>query len=167
MEDAINICFIADIDYGNLEDASKWKLFISHIEDLIYQGYFKNNMINNHREKWNFFITKRQIDGIKLKSNYRDIEKYPAFLVVGSIEEIDAFGLIHQYEYGDVSYLKGDLSYINFNLFTSEYYNFGTAVHETGHAVFNFYDEYNSCACTQRQNGKNVFNELVDCQDFF
>lgn len=166
MEDAINICFVADIDYGNLQEESRWKLFTSHIEDLIYEGYFENNMIDDHRDKWNFFITKRQIDGVELKANYRDIEKYPNFLVEGSIEGIDAFGLIHQYEYGDVSYLQGNLSYINFNLFTSEYYNFGTAVHETGHAVFNFYDEYNGCACTQKQNGKNVFNELVDCQRF-
>ena len=166
LDDAINICFIADADYGNLQEESRWKLFTSHIEDLIYQGYFENNMIDTHRDKWNFFITKRQIDGVELKANYRDIEKYPDFLVEGTIEGIDAFGLIHQYEYGDVSYLQGNLSYINFNLFTSEYYNFGTAVHETGHAVFNFYDEYNGCACTQKQNGTNVFSELADCQKF-
>ncbi|MEL6987733.1 MAG: hypothetical protein AAGK97_07850 [Bacteroidota bacterium] len=161
LQSTINICFIADADfYGN------WDNFKSQLNGLIFNGFFKNNMIGPYKNKWKFFYSQRELDGKELYLDYRNLDKYPDYLLNGTIEGIDAFGLIHQTEYSDASYLKSNLSFLAFNMFTSESYNYGTAVHECGHAVFNLYDEYNGCACTKSQGGANVFQSQEACQEF-
>ena len=157
----INICFIADTDYYD-----NWDDFKSQIEGLIFDGFHTNNKINPHKEKWKFFYTRQSLDGQALYNDYLNTDLYPAYLTEGTIEGIDAFALIHQTEYGDASYLSSNLSFLSFNMFSSESFNYGTAIHECGHAIFNLYDEYNGCACTRSQGGSNIFTSQEECQQF-
>ena len=42
--------------------------------------------------------------------------------------------------------------------------NWGTAVHECGHAIFHLSDEYEGCACFQADGQSNVFRERAECE---
>ncbi|MEO1627764.1 MAG: hypothetical protein AAFV25_21630 [Bacteroidota bacterium] len=79
---------------------------------------------------------------------------------------IDAFALLHLNEYSDGAYMHGNIHFLAQNLFTSESYNWGTAVHESAHAIFNLSDEYDGCACFESMDGSNVFRTLGACQLF-
>ena len=82
------------------------------------------------------------------------------------IQGIDAYGLMHQEPYSDGAYLKSNIHFLAYNLFTAESYNFGTAIHESAHAIFNLSDEYDLCACFEHPDGANMFSSLKGCQDF-
>ena len=52
------------------------------------------------------------------------------------------------------------------NIFTSESHNWGTAVHETAHAIFRLSDEYNGCVCFEAERGANMFETPEACAAF-
>lgn len=161
IDKAINICFIADTDYE--ED---WDLFVTDLEKLIFEGYLANNMIKDYRANWNFFYAKNTLDGQALFQNFNKKEFYPSYLVEDKSIGIQSYGLIHKEDYDDASFLQGNLSFLKVPMFTSEASNPGTAIHETGHTIFNLFDEYDGCVCTTSQNGPNMFTELSACIEF-
>ena len=165
---SINLCFLPDTDYNTNGDARNWAGFLGDVEDLIYNGYHKNNMVKNHKENWAFFYTREAVDGFQLALDFTNPDRYPSFMKDNIIDGIDAFGLLHKNEYSDGAYLLGNIQFLAQNLFTSESYNHGTAIHETGHAVFNLSDEYNGCACFESDTGlgQNVFSSHSACQTF-
>lgn len=168
LNQSINLCFLPDTDYGTQHDPEKWSLFLGDVEDLIYSGYHRNNMITNNKESWAFFYTKEAVDGFQMAMDYGNPDRYPSFMKDNSIDGIDAFGLLHRNEYSDGAYLYGNLQFLAHNLFTSESYNHGTAIHETAHAIFNLSDEYDGCACFESNtgNGTNVFTRRSSCEEF-
>jgi hypothetical protein len=175
----IDLCFFADTDYG-----TKWGDFRRDVETLIYEGYHKNNMVANGKNHWNFYYTKQQMDGkaaldalndFKLgnataeEMEDRMMQVMPSFMKSNTIPGIDAFGLLHKTAYSDLSYLEGGfVNFLMFNTFTSEPYSFGTAVHETGHAIFKLSDEYDGCSCfvAKKPASNNVFESMSACQTF-
>ncbi len=165
---SINLCFVPDTDYNTNGDARNWSMFLGDVEDLIYNGYHKNNMVRNHKENWAFFYTREAVDGFQLALDFGNPDRFPSFMRENIIDGIDAFGLLHRNEYSDGAYLLGNLQFLAQNLFTSESYNHGTAIHETGHAVFNLSDEYNGCVCFESDTGlgQNVFSSRSACQSF-
>jgi len=168
LNQSINLCFLPDTDYGTRTDPKKWSLFLGDVEDLIYSGYHRNNMIADQKESWAFFYTKEAVDGFQLALDYGNPARYPSFMKNNIIDGIDAFGLLHRNEYSDGAYLYGNLQFLAHNLFTSESYNHGTAIHETAHAIFNLSDEYNGCACFESNDGTgtNVFTRRSTCEEF-
>lgn len=168
LNQSINLCFLPDTDYGIKADPNKWSLFLGDVEDLIYSGYHHNNMIADRKESWAFFYTKEAVDGFQLALDYANPDRYPSFMKDNVIDGIDAFGLLHRDEYSDGAYLYGNLQFLAHNLFTSESYNHGTAIHETAHAIFNLSDEYNGCACFESNagTGTNVFTRRSKCEEF-
>jgi|GEM_PF-1438912 len=165
---SINLCFVPDTDYNTNGDARNWPVFLGDVEDLIYNGYHKNNMVKNHKENWAFFYTREAVDGFQLALDYGNPDRFPSFMKENIIDGIDAFGLLHKNEYSDGAYLLGNLQFLAQNVFTSESYNHGTAIHETGHAVFNLSDEYNGCACFESDTGlgQNVYSSRSACEEF-
>ncbi|MEM9917167.1 MAG: hypothetical protein AAF990_03685 [Bacteroidota bacterium] len=162
LDQSVNICFLPDTDYQN-----NWKLFLSDTESLIFEGYHQNNMIEGHKDKWGFYYTQQSVDGFALAQDFTNPDRYPPFMKDSLIYGIDAFALLHQSEYSDGAYLYGNIHFLTQNLFTSESYNWGTAVHESAHAVFNLSDEYDGCACFAPViGGSNVFRSLQACQVF-
>ncbi len=161
LKNTINICFFPDVDFGQ-----QWNKFLNDVEDLVFQGYHTNNMIEHHKERWNFFYTRHEADGLRISSDFANPDLYPAFMKDSLIEGIDAFALLHQSIYADGSYMYGNIHFLAHDVFTSESYNWGTAVHETAHAIFNLSDEYEGCACFETAAGSNVFTSLTECQRF-
>lgn len=168
LDQCVNLCFVPDTDYGASANPVNWTQFLGDVEALIYDGYHKNNMVKNHKENWAFFYTREEVDGLALALDYVNEDKYPSFMKDHIIDGIDAFGILHINEYSDGAYLLGNLQFLAKNVFTSESYNHGTAIHETGHAIFNLSDEYNGCVCFESNNGMgaNVFTRLADCRKF-
>ena len=161
MTNSINLAFIKDTDFGN-----DWKGFLKDVEKLVYKGYFGNNMIKNHKDKWAFYYTSEEVNGHDIAYKTLRKEIFPDFLTDYKIEGIDVYGLLHRNPFKDGAYLMGNLTFLSTNMFTSESYNIGTAVHETAHAVFNLSDEYEGCVCYQPATGANMFTSLEGCDAF-
>jgi len=158
----INICFFPDVDYeGN------FRAFITDVRKLVLEGYHANNAIVDHRDDWGFYYTQDEADGLNIALDFTNPDHYPDFMKDSIISGIDAFGLIHKNEYSDGSYMYGNIHFLAQSVFTSEGKNPGTAVHETGHAVFLLSDEYDGCACFQPEGSLgNVFNTTAACEQF-
>ncbi|HHB78315.1 MAG TPA: hypothetical protein ENK85_03665 [Saprospiraceae bacterium] len=161
MKQSINVAFIKDTDFGD-----DWKGFFTDVGHLVYKGYFGNNMIGSHKDKWAFYYTGEAVNGHAIAYETLRKEIFPKFLTDYKIEGIDAYGLLHKQPFKDGAYLMGHLTFLSTNLFTSESYNIGTAVHETAHAVFNLSDEYEGCVCYQPATGANMFMSLAGCDAF-
>ncbi|MEL6867502.1 MAG: hypothetical protein AAFP19_23960, partial [Bacteroidota bacterium] len=161
MQETINLCFFPDTDYQ-----LNWSKFLKDSEDLIYKGYHQNNLIKDYKERWTFYYTRHEADGFQIAIDFFNPDNYPDFMKDSIIHGIDAFALLHQNEYSDGAYLYGNINFLAQNVFTSESYNWGTAIHETAHAVFNLSDEYDGCACFESTGGANVFTTKSSCQDF-
>lgn len=159
---SINLCFFPDVDYDR-----NFPAFLSDIRKLVLEGYHVNNAIIDHKDDWSFFYTQDEANGLSIALDFGNPDHYPAFMKDSIISGIDAFGLIHKNEYSDGSYLYGNIHFLAQSVFTSEGKNPGTAVHETGHAVFLLSDEYDGCACFQPEGAfANVFATKADCEKF-
>jgi len=142
----IDICFVPDEDYNQ-----NWATFLADMEDLLYNGYFLNEMVNNYRGNWYFYYTR----------NEGDANESPRRLVLppqaSSMTNIDVFAILHNTVFRDAR---------SGNKFTTEPVNIGTAVHETGHAVFNLADEY---CCDggywELTTHANLYDTQTECQD--
>ena len=161
MSQTINLAFLKDVDFGN-----DWKGYFKDVEHLVYEGYFKNNMIKDHKDKWAFYYTTEEVNGHDIAYAALRKEIFPSFLTGKGLDGIDAYGLLHRQPFKDGAYLMGNLTFLSSNLFTSESYNIGTAVHETAHAVFNLSDEYMGCVCYQPTTGANMFSTIEGCESF-
>ncbi len=162
LQHTINICFFPDTDYNG-----DWQQFLEDLDTLIYQGYHLNNVISSNKNRWRFYYTQTETDGYALSQDYGNPDRFPPFMKDSLIFGIDAFGLLHRQPYSDGAYMLGNIRFLSHNVFTSESYNLGTAVHETAHTVFNLSDEYEGCACFEApEGGSNMFTSLAGCQEF-
>lgn len=157
----INICFFADTDYKQ-----DWNLFLSDAEQLIFDGYHANNMVGSQKDLWSFYYTQQEADGYDMLIDPANEASYPPFMKNTLISGIDAFGLLHNDNYVDRTYFRSSFNFLSSNVFTSEAYNWGTAVHETAHAIFRLSDEYNGCVCFESERGANMFESAEACEEF-
>ena len=158
MADLIDISFLRDSDYG--DDTG---LFYADAEKMVNEGYFGSSVIAENRRHWAFYLTERVVDGQRIANDVTNENLFPAFLKDFSIPGIDAFCLLHREEYVDRSLLTENFHSLSNSFFSSEAYHLGTAVHETGHAIFHLSDEYGGCACFQTRDASNVFRDRKDC----
>lgn len=161
LANSINLCLFPDTDYNQ-----DWRAFLTDMESMIYDGFHQNNKIKDHKKNWQFYYTQQEADGKAISQKFYDETVFPDFIKDGMIPGMDAYGLMHRESYSDGAYLKNNIHFLAYNLFTSESYNFGTAVHEAAHAIFNLSDEYDLCACFEHPEGANVFASLKGCQEF-
>jgi len=161
LSSSINLCLLPDTDYE--ED---YRGFLGDMEELIFDGFHQNNKVKDYKENWQFYYTQQSADGFHISKNFYEEDAFPNFIKDGTIQGVDAFGLMHKQSYSDGAYLKNNIHFLAYNLFTSESYNFGTAIHESAHAIFNLSDEYDLCACFEHPDGANVFSSLKGCQAF-
>lgn len=158
MRDLIDIAFFRDSDYGARVD-----LFRADVEAMVIEGFLAESAFGADREHWAFYTTDRQADGRALSADVTNEALIPGFLKDFSIPGIDAFCLVHREDYTDRSLMLENFHSLSNNLFSAEAHNWGTAVHEVGHAIFHLSDEYDGCACFQSHAGSNVFRERADC----
>ena len=158
MSDLIDIAFFRDEDYEN--DTERYR---KDIEAMVVDGFLSPAAYGEHREHWAFYTTDRVADGKALSADVTNEKLIPGFLKDFSIPGIDAFCLVHRENYTDRSLMMENFHSLSNNLFSAEAQNWGTAVHESGHAIFHLSDEYEGCACFQSHAGSNVFRERSDC----
>ncbi len=121
-ENRIDICFVPDEDYNQ-----DWSSFIADMEELVYDGFFLNEMFKDYHVNWRFYYTRNE-------GNAEDYPSEPDLPFKESIvTDINVFAILHSTDFRDARW--GDV-------FTTEPDNIGTALHETGHAVFDLADEY-------------------------
>jgi len=161
MSEMIDIAFFRDIDYKD-----SIEIYNSDLDGMVQKGFFGSEVISQNREHWSFYTTDRKANGKAIAEDVTNDELIPAFLKDFSIPGIDAFCLMHREEYTDRSLLLENFHTLSNNLFSSEAHNWGTAVHECGHAIFHLSDEYTGCACFQNRSSSNVFREQADCMDW-
>ncbi|MFK8057210.1 MAG: hypothetical protein AB8F78_13890 [Saprospiraceae bacterium] len=161
MADVIDIAFFRDVDYKD-----SIALYNQDLDGMIQQGFFGSEVISQNREHWSFYTTDRKADGKAIAEDVSNDALIPEFLKDFSIPGIDAFCLMHREEYTDRSLLLENFHTLSNNLFSAEAYNWGTAVHECGHAIFHLSDEYTGCACFQNRSSSNVFREQADCMEW-
>lgn len=161
LEDKINLCFFPDTDYQG-----DWNLFLEDASELIFSGYHRSNKIADHKDRWAFYYTREATDGLALSQDPFNPERYPDFMLDSLIMGIDAFGLLHRQPYSDGAYINSNLQFLAQSVFTSESYNWGTAIHETAHVVFHLSDEYNGCHCFAGAGESNVFQDSTACEVF-
>lgn len=161
LSNSINLCLLPDTDYN--ED---YRDFLTDMEKLVFDGFHQNNKIKEYKENWQFYYTQQAADGYHISKNFFEEEAFPDFIKNGTIQGMDAFGLMHKKPYSDGAYLKNNIHFLAYNIFTAESYNFGTAIHESAHAIFNLSDEYDLCACFEHPDGANMFSSLKGCQTF-
>ena len=143
--DRVDICFVPDEDYNQ-----NWTGFLADIEDLVYNGYFLNDMVKDYRDNWYFYYTRNEGDANETPRRL-DLPSQTS-----SMTNIDVFAILHNTYFRDAR--LG-------NTFSTEPVNIGTAVHETGHAVFNLADEY---CCDggywELSEFSNLYDTLTECQ---
>ncbi|MFK7983572.1 MAG: hypothetical protein AB8G86_26580 [Saprospiraceae bacterium] len=161
LTNSINLCLFPDMDYQQ-----DWRGFLTDMEKLVFDGFHQNNKIKDHKKNWQFYYTQREADGLAISKNFYEEDVFPSFVKNSEIQGMDAYGLMHKEPYSDGAYLKNNIHFLAYNLFTAESYNFGTAIHESAHAIFNLSDEYDLCACFEHPDGANMFASLKGCQDF-
>lgn len=138
----IDICFVPDVDYSR-----QWRTYLTDLEGLIYDGYHTNNMISGHKEKYAFYYTRAEGESAGFPDWKLDLPSEAS-----NMSHIDVFGIVHQTDFRDVR--VG-------NRFSTEAASVGTAVHETGHAVFNLADEY---CCDGGYSSVTPFGNLYTSQ---
>ena len=158
MSELIDIAFFRDVDYG--DDLARYR---ADIEGMVTEGFLSPSAYGNRRRHWAFYTTDRSADGRALSADITNDALVPAFLKDFSIPGIDAFCLVHREDYTDRSLMMENFHSLSNNLFSAEAQNWGTAVHESGHAIFHLSDEYEGCACFQSHAENNVFRERADC----
>ena len=158
MADVIDIGFFRDVDYR--DDKAR---FYADAEAMIKEGFFGQPVIGERRQHWAFYATDRSADGKAIAADVTNEALLPQFLKDFSIPGIDAFCLLHRENYTDRSLLLENFHSLSNNLFSAEAHNWGTAVHECGHAIFHLSDEYGGCACFQTHASSNVFRQRADC----
>ena len=158
MRQLIDLAFFADDDYGD-----SLQLYRRDLETMVREGMLAPQSFGNQRAHWAFYTTNRRCAGRAISEDVMNTELFPSFVKDGSIPGIDAFCLLHRENYTDRSLLVENFHALTNNMFSSEAYNLGTAVHECGHAIFGLSDEYEGCACFQSHRSSNVFRERSAC----
>ena len=158
MTDLIDIAFFRDVDYGPRADRYR-----ADVEAMVTEGFLAEAAFGPDRRRWAFYTTDRVADGRALSDDITNDALVPAFLKDFSIHGIDAFCLVHLEDYTDRSLMTENFHSLSNNLFSAEAHNWGTAIHECGHAIFHLSDEYDGCACFQSHATSNVFRERADC----
>ncbi len=161
MSELIDIAFFRDEDYKD-----SIAVYNHDLEGMVKNGFFGSELISRNRNHWAFYTTDRKADGKAIANDVGNDALIPEFLKDFSIPGIDAFCLMHREEYTDRSLLLENFHTLSNNMFSAEAYNWGTAVHECGHAIFHLSDEYTGCACFQNRSSSNVFREQADCMEW-
>lgn len=153
IDQAMNIVFVPDEDYGDLSVLSARQAFLDDVATMVYSGYWDNNMFAFNLPLFNFWYTTATgtVDppnsGICPRTDFpREIRTEAAFA--------DLYLLVHQDTLRDCR---------NGKKATTEPTSFGAVVHESGHALFDLPDEY----CCDGGYGKLhpvMYGELRGCE---
>lgn len=141
----VDVMLVPDQDYS-----SNWRQFLTDMETTVYNGYMQNNMTgwrNGHHNQWSFYYVRAE--------GTASSRTVPSSISSSSL--IDVFAILHNSVFRDAR---------SGNKFSSEFFNIGTCVHETGHAAFNLADEY-CCDTHYFEPGTdgNLYNTLSECQN--
>lgn len=157
----INVVFIRDFDYNNDMDT-----FRKDAKEVIESAYKVKGIISNNIDKFNFYYLKTgevnsKYDG-KCSLGLRDrpllefITKSVYSKCVFPSKSTVIRGILHRKDVQDCA--LGDI-------FTSNFDEYGTIIHESGHAIFGLADEY---CCGSFYNTSNPFPNIwpskEDCE---
>lgn len=128
-DQAIDVVFIPDDDYGDLSDVGNRQAFLDDVADVIDEGFWQNNAIVTNLGAYNFwFMT--ETGNVAPGAGTCPTVTWPD---LDDAAFADAIALIHPNVLRDCSFAVG---------FTAEPFNGGTVVHEHSHDVYNMPDEY-------------------------
>lgn len=161
MSERIDIAFFRDVDYQD-----SIEIYNKDLDGMVQKGFLGTEVFSQNRQHWAFYTTNRKANGKAIAEDIGNDALIPEFLKDFSIPGIDAFCLMHREDYTDRSLLLENFHTLSNNLFSAEAHNWGTAVHECGHAIFHLSDEYSGCACFQNRSSSNVFREQADCMEW-
>jgi hypothetical protein len=130
-DQAIDVVFFPDDDYGDMSILANRQAFIDDISELINNGYYQNNAIYENTLYYNFWYMTLSGD-VAAPANPSDcpIVTWPNTNQAAFAEVIM---LLHPNQLRDCAWG---------NKVTSEPSSYRTVVHETSHAAFNLPDEY-------------------------
>lgn len=146
----IDVAFVADKD-----DYANARGMLKDLESLVFDGYHTNNAVRRGKGYWQFYYSPET-------GSITDYDDSPRAmnipLSVTNSMIIDHAAVIH-------TTIKRDwASGANFG---TEPTNIGTAVHESGHAVFGLSDEYkNGGHWTSSDRYHNVYDTKGDCEHY-
>lgn len=135
-DERINVYFIADRGGPEPDAASDYASaseMLPDLEGLIFDGYHVNNALQGPlREYWQFYYSPEtgHIPDYYAGDIY-DL-RIPTEVYYAAMGQHDCIGIIHSEDKWD---------WAEQNVFGTEPYNIGTALHESGHVAFNLGDE--------------------------
>jgi hypothetical protein len=120
--DAIDVCFVGDLDYGGDTDA-----LLSDVADKIFDNYFLTDRIKQNESKYKFFYSATPASVLNCGANIVTAQ------LLQSGAHCNAIAVLHKSTMQDCT--VG-------NIFTAEGSETKAFVHESGHALFDLADEY-------------------------
>ncbi len=145
--DKIDVVFIPDTSYNNDID-----LFLQHIGEIINNSFMASEEVGANISKINFYYI--QEEGF-IDWPYWSLEPPNNFFTECSF--YDAAVMLHTDSHRDFASGK---------IFSSEYYNYGTIMHEFGHALFGLADEYgNDSYYFVPEPYPNIYSNETFCRD--
>ena len=130
--DAIDVVFIPDDDYGSMSNVANRQAFLDDVADMIDTGFWENNAMFSNLGLFNFwFMTSSGDVQPPTGSSICPSVTWPD-LTDAAFAEVKV--LLHTNELRDCAYSGGRV--------TSEPTSYRTVVHETSHAAFGLPDEY-------------------------
>lgn len=131
IDQAIDVVFAPDNDYGDMSDAVNMQTFLDDVNELINEGFWQNNVLANNLHLFNFWYMTRSGDA-QQNDDPDDcpIVTWPDW-TGAHFAEVKV--LVHPNSLRDCRW--GSKT-------TTEPGSYRTVVHEASHAAFNLPDEY-------------------------
>ena len=143
----MNVVFIPDVDI-----AGNSTLFQTHVARNIDSAFHQEDWVRRFPYSYNFFIN--PLSGTAGDYDLGTPHVYPSNSA--SISFAQAKIILHVSNRRD--FRNGD------NYVGTEYFNRGTILHETGHALYNMADEYQDGSHWQNADNPNNWNSLAGAQ---
>lgn len=129
-DEAIDVVFIPDDDYGDLSVNANLQDFLDDIDGMINDGFWENNAMYVNNTLFNFWYMVEQGDVQEVVPNQCPDVDWPNLSDTAFAELVV---LLHPNTVRDCAWGKK---------VTSEPFSYRTVVHESGHGAFNLPDEY-------------------------
>jgi len=152
-DQAIDVVFVPDDDYGDLSVVANLEAFLGDISNMIDEGFWQNNALAMNLGAFNFWFLTQSGD-VQPPANPRDCPAvtWPDLTDAAFAE---TFVLLHPNALTDCA----------FGIYvTSEPYSYRTVVHESSHGAFDLPDEY-CCDGGYWEAPPVLYDTLADCNN--
>jgi hypothetical protein len=159
-EQAIDVVFVPDDDYGDMSVVSNRQAFIDDIENMIGEGFLQNNALAVNLMGLNFWYMLRTGD-VQPPAKPEDICPVVTWPDLAEADFAEVFVLLHR----NTSVLR---DCADKRRVTSRSDRFSAVVHEFSHGAFNLPDEYCTKTCCDSPYFAAppvLYETLADCNN--